>query len=633
MTQKISPFIEAKFGWDFGEGGWNTGADENWLKFSFLFDANVDSISATLPAVVNGAAHFLTTDNRFYFGVGSVWYSTPCPKNFIFKIKSTGEFFQFDGTVATSIDNPGEIEARFSAIELTVSQLGSAAFEDSSTFATVAALDVVSGQAAAYTDNLESRLLTGDADVGFTQSGSGAVLRTVEEKARERVTAEDFSGTDGESINSAINSLFINGGEVSLTKRGYSVSDDGSGSGISLSLPVSIEGTGGVYSSISDTGVSSEVSTLHYSPSVAFDHSLVSVERLHFGNPSTGTRSGDVGILLTTLEADQNLAKYTIRDVIVGQGVGPGVAHSNDPVANANGGLYCARFENSQIKGGIRLESSGDSNTISHCVMSGSGIGVDASLVSGASLLAIENCNITTSGGAIRINAGSRFRILGNNIEHMSPGASDAAVINIAGANGTMSGGAIRENLVSTFAASDATRLVRLSNCIGTVVEGNVFLRGTVTTEHAIVIDSNCVGVRIGSNVFSTGWDNPIVDNGIGTMGIVKTASLLNGWVPFTANETIRFIKSVDGIVTLFGTVKDGTTTSGTPLFTLPVGFRPSTVIRSPCYTYDISGTSYTAQVIIDTDGSVLVSGAHAAQLSLNSSFPAELISSVQSSV
>ena len=66
MPQQQSPFLEGKYGWSFGEGGWNTGMDENLLKFSFMFDRNVDAIVGSLPAAVNGQAYFLTSDNRLY---------------------------------------------------------------------------------------------------------------------------------------------------------------------------------------------------------------------------------------------------------------------------------------------------------------------------------------------------------------------------------------------------------------------------------------------------------------------------------------------------------------------------------------------------------------------------------------
>lgn len=98
MPQKTSPFLEGKWGWDYAEDGWNTGADENWLKFSYMFDRNVDGIVSTLPPAVNGQAYFNTVDNRFYFVVDGTYYSSPCPKWFIFTVRDTGAQYQFNGT-------------------------------------------------------------------------------------------------------------------------------------------------------------------------------------------------------------------------------------------------------------------------------------------------------------------------------------------------------------------------------------------------------------------------------------------------------------------------------------------------------------------------------------------------------
>ena len=489
-------------------------------------------------------------------------------------------------------------------------------------------------------DSLRQELATaaGAGAIGFSGSETypensvGAAILALEAQASEIVTPEQFPGDDAQAIRQAISSLGGIGGQVYFPTRGYDVAPDtGATACIPLSAPTSLIGTGGVYSSINPAGVADDVDTISYVPDAGYDHSLVVIERLHLGNPNNGTRDGRAGLKLTTLDPSQNLAKLTVRDMIIGQGTGPAIHHQNDPVSNPNGGLFCARFENCQIKGGVLFESSGDSNTISNCVLTGDGIGVNASLVAGASLLAIENNNITASGGAIRIDAGSRFRILGNNIEHYSAGASDGAVINIAGANATMNGGVICENLISAFGGTDATRLLRLSNCQGTLIENNVFQRGVGTVTNAIVIDADCVNVRVGANVFSTGWSSPILDNGIGTMGVLKTASLQNGWVSFTASETINFIKSIDGLVTISGSTKDGTTTNGTLLFTLPPGFRPGTVVRTPAYSYDNAGTTHIAQVLIDTDGSVLVYYAHSGQVSINCSFPAALLANVES--
>lgn len=175
MTQLTSPFLEGKYGWDFGEDGWNTGMDENLVKFSFMFDKNIDGVVASLPAVVNGQAWFLTTDNRLYFAVGGSFYSSPTPKWFQLTLKTTGDTYQFNGTSLVQVDSPAQLDSRLDAVEVTISSLGTAAFEDVAFFATQAALDVAESQAAAYTDDLRSDL----ADSSSVSQGATLVGRAV----------------------------------------------------------------------------------------------------------------------------------------------------------------------------------------------------------------------------------------------------------------------------------------------------------------------------------------------------------------------------------------------------------------------------------------------------------------------
>lgn len=191
MTQKISPFLEGKYGWEYGESGWNSGMDENLLKFSFLFDGNIDSIVSSLPAASNGKAVFLTTDNRLYFAVGTTWYSTPVPKWFQLTDRLTGKIFQFNGTSLVEVETSAELGTRVDAIELTVSTLGSAAFEESSYFATQSALEVASAQANAYTDEIVNKkgivsvrdYITSTVD-GITSNQSGIEQAVSEALAR-----------------------------------------------------------------------------------------------------------------------------------------------------------------------------------------------------------------------------------------------------------------------------------------------------------------------------------------------------------------------------------------------------------------------------------------------------------------
>lgn len=115
MTQQTSPFLEGKYGWSLGESGWNFGMDENLLKFSFLFDKNINGIVSSLPVAVNGDSYFLTTDNRLYFAVGSTYYSSPTPKWFEVTIKGSGDKWLFNGTSMTQIGTATQLQNNITA--------------------------------------------------------------------------------------------------------------------------------------------------------------------------------------------------------------------------------------------------------------------------------------------------------------------------------------------------------------------------------------------------------------------------------------------------------------------------------------------------------------------------------------
>jgi len=236
MPQQQAPWLEGKYGWNFGEGGWNTGVDEDILKFSFMFDRNVDSIVASLPAAVNGQAHYLTTDNRLYFAVGTTYFSTPVPKWFTVFVRSTGQTHQYNGTSLVQVDDPTQLDSRLGAVELTVSTLGTAAFQSTEFFATQAELDVASATAASYTDVLRSDLADssivskGAGQIGFSPAGAGAASRTVLNKLMDTISVKDFGATgdgvtdDATAINAAIAALPATGGAVYFPRGVYFVS-------------------------------------------------------------------------------------------------------------------------------------------------------------------------------------------------------------------------------------------------------------------------------------------------------------------------------------------------------------------------------------------------------------------------
>jgi prepilin-type N-terminal cleavage/methylation domain-containing protein len=93
------------------------------------------------------------------------------------------------------------------------------------------------------------------------------------------------------------------------------------------------------------------------------------------------------------------------------------------------------------------------------------------------------------------------------------------------------------------------------------------------------------------------------------------TMSLTNGWVVYNAssNATPQYTKAADGIVTLKGLIKSGTTTNGVVLTTLPVGYRPSGIITLATICDDLP-----CRIDIQADGDVLGRGISATWTSLS---------------
>jgi len=175
MPQQQSPWLEAKYGWNFGESNWNTGVDENLLKFSFLFDRNVDGVVSTLPAAVNGKAYFLTTDKRLYFTVNTTYFSCPTPKWFEFVVRGTGVTYQFNGTSAIQVESLIGVDSRLDAVELSVASLGTASSKNTEFFATTARVDVVEANAQSTTDRAVQ--VVGDYAAGLVLSNSNQGFR------------------------------------------------------------------------------------------------------------------------------------------------------------------------------------------------------------------------------------------------------------------------------------------------------------------------------------------------------------------------------------------------------------------------------------------------------------------------
>lgn len=169
MPQKTSPFLETKYGWSFGESGWNSGMDENLLKFSFLHQGLIDGVVDTLPTTpANGSSYFLTTDKRVYFVADLTYYSTPIPLWFQLKLKTTGEILRFNGSTLEAVpaieqlvSEVDDIDSRLILVQQEVAAFGTAAEQDSEFFAKQSEFSALSDTVQSNSTQIDSIITSG----------------------------------------------------------------------------------------------------------------------------------------------------------------------------------------------------------------------------------------------------------------------------------------------------------------------------------------------------------------------------------------------------------------------------------------------------------------------------------------
>ncbi|WP_167313311.1 hypothetical protein [Ralstonia insidiosa] len=351
------------------------------------------------------------------------------------------------------------------------------------------------------------------------------------------------------------------------------------------------------------------VNTIRIKPDPSLPYFGMKWDSLALGDPYTGTRQGNNAIFIDTQTAGSNLPKAIFHNLNIGTGSvagGAAILHVNSVANNVNGGMYCASIENCpSLKGGINLQGTGDSNTAHKNIISGPNVGIYLANAPGASLFTAVDNNITSTGGALKVDAGSRFKFLRNNCEQTGAFTGGATYMcDIAGGSGTMSTAEIRGNHFGLFSGITNSGVIHLSNTVGALVSENTILNANAGGV-GIVVDANNTNTRIGPNTYGTGVVTKVVDNGVGTMGVIKTiTTFANNWQNIGSTAPARFYKDILGTVHLAGLIALGTTTQGTLMFTLPVGFRPDYPTRHPVLTNNGSGL-VAGEIRIDTSGAV----------------------------
>lgn len=439
----------------------------------------------------------------------------------------------------------------------------------------------------------------------FKQSGAGAVIRPAQSKMGERRTFADFGAIGAMSTNdtAAIQTALNTSAPVLATaNQGYLVYDtlqyaaeniilgEGFKSAVFFdSLPTNKDGL--VISPVAD-GVARE---------------FIGLSNVYMYHESGGRHA-----VVVDLEApNKRLARFICeKSYFFSNGVGNYSFYVSNST-NAADKFFLAYIENNFFNGGLGLDGVGDSINITGNTFTG----VNESLLfkqttedspgttAPSSMMVFERNNCSANKGIYILEARAP-KILNNNLEcGAGPGAgAEQALVNIKGLTRTIVGAEITGNAI--LHAPNCPVGVFLGNTNGALVENNLF--GIAATGSGIVISADSKNARIGSNTFiPTGTGREVTDFGVGTKGVIKEPTLLNGWSNVSGRETAKFIKGMDGFVSVSGVIGSGLLSANIELFVLPLGFRPTSRCVFSSFGYTSGDVFGSAVIRADPDGTV----------------------------
>lgn len=408
----------------------------------------------------------------------------------------------------------------------------------------------------------------------------------------------DGSHDDTESIQDA----FDVGGLVVIPPRPFLYSAT-----LTVTKPIWVLGMGDESQLVPHASLGATTDSIHLVPG-ATGKRLYRFERFAI-KPVSGT-PGQHGVHVDLTDASAYLPQFGMYDVNIYQ-LGGNAFRLTNPT-NVDG-YFCSEIVGGLLYGGLYFERAGDSTRVHRTTLTGSGIGIEASFVLGAAQTAFTYNNITNEGGAVLLHNGDQVYVAHNQIEqrYAYTGSESASVV-FKGDTSAMNASVLHKNncnvrdfLPYCFDIQNATDTIiggrGVLNCATARKHVNIGASSTRTTVTAELVprvdDAGGVALRIDVHASATQTYGPPI----------TVTSFSNSWVSYdTTNSPVRYTRNEAGMVVLEGRVKDGTTTPGTVIFTLPAGFRPSKAI--PFAVQDnAAGTWHTGSVLVTATGEVQI--------------------------
>lgn len=417
----------------------------------------------------------------------------------------------------------------------------------------------------------------GAANIEFTPAGTGAVSTTVQAKIQQlpgtpydRGAVADGTTDDAPEINTQAANAY----STNIPDGTWQI-----GSNISLTVPKMFKGNGAKTLFRTTVGFgATPIFTI--SPPASTDP-----KNWEIGNFGVTNQGSATSVFKIDLDAaNKYVSKLNLSQVISNTAVSSGkFVELSNSIPNADG-LFTSVFEDNWSFGGYYMDNVGDSLVFARNTTTGAGVGYYFNQLGTAANIVIRDGNCTSTGGLCSVVKGANIMIDNMQSECPDPftGVNDAMVsIDHSGGNLVFNTKIVNSNINTQ---GNPLRCIYLQETDLAFIEGNMLYCDSATGTH-IYIDTGARNTVVGNNKYyryDTGAEvNPIiVDNGVGTIGVWKDATLtLAGWTnQNTANEhPSGYFKDRDGNVVLRGRVAGAATAGGETLFTLPVGFRPKT--------------------------------------------------------
>jgi hypothetical protein len=347
---------------------------------------------------------------------------------------------------------------------------------------------------------------------------------------------------------------------------------------------------------------------------------------------ASGTKLGGKAVSIDMTGVNSNASSVTFE----GNYFAPGNDLSVHWVTenNVQGGPANTRFISNSFWEGVKLHNCGDSVTFANNILrssAGSGrTGIDFRSIGGAagqgSQFTIEENNFDCDGGAIFARNGLKMTILKNNIEQShGTGTINGACVDLDGEEGGLAWATFSGNSIGAFQGADLQSILRINNAAGTLVAHNRISSGApVNVDKAIVITSKAANTILGNPVNEIGTHFPVTveDNGVGTMGIPRVISPLNGFsnagAPYTPMQAYR--RPDDGSVVVEGFLLCPASPNGKVVGVLPMGFRHGYAHRVSASGL-VSGVSTLGSIDIQPNGDIIYYGPNATQISFTANF------------